>query len=32
MAARKTETHDVEQTEKVVPFITGEVAFGQQVS
>ena len=33
MAARKErKTHCVEQREKVVPFITGEVAFGRQVS
>ena len=25
-------THNVEQTQKMIPFITGEVAFGQQVS
>ena len=31
-AGKDRKTHNVEQTEKVVPFITSEVAFGQQVS
>ena len=33
MAAREhRKTHDVEQTEKIVPLVTGEIAFLQRVS
>ena len=29
---QEKKTHDVQQTEKMIPLITGEVAFGQQIS